>query len=92
MVNYTDYYDDTNTYLAIWADTLMVQNDIYEIKERFSIHCRRLCKTTEIFVAIENIFFYLIFTLTHLVFGFLIFVYIYIYIYIQKYHKIKIQF
>ena len=43
-------------------------------------HCRRLCKTTETFVTIENVFFYLIFTLTHLVFGFLIFVYIYIYI------------
>ena len=46
-------------------------------------HCKRLCKTTEIFVAIKNVFFYLIFTLTHLVFAFLIFfVYIYIYIYI----------
>ena len=32
-------------------------------------------------MTIENVFFYLIFTLTHLVFGFLIFVYIYIYIY-----------
>ena len=31
---------------------------------------------------IENVFFYLIFTLTHVVFGFLTFVYIYIYIYI----------
>ena len=38
-------------------------------------HCRRLCKTTKIFVTIENVFFYLIFTLTHIVFGFLIFVY-----------------
>ena len=43
-------------------------------------HCRRLCKTTEIFVTIENVFFYLIFTLTHLVFGFLIFVYLIYYI------------
>ena len=34
---------------------------------------------------IENVFFYLIFTLTNLVFGFLNFVYIYIYIYIYKY-------
>ena len=32
-------------------------------------------------VTIENVFFYLIFTLTHLVFGFLIFVYIYVYIF-----------
>ena len=60
----------------------------------------RLCKTTEIFVRIEKVFFYLIFTLTHFVFGFLIFVYnfiifyniynfcisfIYIYIYIYVY-------
>ena len=36
-------------------------------------------------MAIENVFFCLIFTLTHLVFGFLIFVYIYIYIYICIY-------
>ena len=43
-------------------------------------HRKRLCKTTEIFVTIENVFFYLIFILTHLVLGFLIFVYIYIYI------------
>ena len=54
-------------------------------------HCRRLCKTTEIFLTIENVFFYLIFTLAHLVFGFLIFVYyiyiysVYIYIYIYIY-------
>ena len=48
-------------------------------------HCRRLCKTTEIFVTIENVFFYLIFTVTHQVFGFLIFVYMYIYIYIYIY-------
>ena len=39
-------------------------------------------KQPKIFVRIENVFFYLIFNLTHLVFGFLIFVYIYIYIYI----------
>ena len=42
-------------------------------------HCRRLCKTTEIFVTIEYVFLYLIFTLTQLVFGFSIFAYIYIY-------------
>ena len=36
-------------------------------------------KATEIFVTIENVFFYLIFSLTHLVFDFLIFIYIYIY-------------
>ena len=42
-------------------------------------HCRRLCKTTEIFVRIENVFFYLIFTQTHLVFGFLVFVYIFLF-------------
>ena len=42
-------------------------------------------KTTEIFVTIENVFFCLIFTPTHLVFGFLIFIYIYIYIYIRIY-------
>ena len=42
-------------------------------------HCRRLCETTEIFVRIENVFFYLVFTLTHLVFGFLVFVYIFLF-------------
>ena len=41
----------------------------------------RLCKTTEIFVRIEKVFFYLIFTLTHFVFGFLIFVYNFIIFY-----------
>ena len=39
-------------------------------KKHFQLsHCRRLCKATEIFVTIENVFFYLI--------------YIYIYIYIS---------
>ena len=57
-------------------------------------HCRRLCKTTEIFVTIENVFFYLIFTLTHLVFGFLIFVYIYMYvcIYVSEYQISQIMY
>ena len=41
-------------------------------------------------MTIENVFFYLIFTLTHLVFGFLIFVYIYIYIHIYIYIYIYI--
>ena len=49
-------------------------------------------KATEIFVTIENVFFYLIFSLTHLVFDFLIFIYIYIYIYIlfklKKYRRV----
>ena len=53
-------------------------------------HSRRLCKISEIFVTIENVFFYLNFTLTHLVFGFLIFVYIYIYIYVYIYIYILI--
>ena len=33
------------------------------------IHCRRLCKTTEIFVKKKHVFFYLIFIPTHLGFG-----------------------
>ena len=41
------------------------------------------------FVTIENVFFYLIFTPTHLVFGFLIFVYIYK-LYPMKYKYINI--
>ena len=43
-------------------------------KKHFQLsHCRRLCKATEIFVTIENVFFYLIY------------IYIYIYIYISAF-------
>ena len=50
---------------------------------------RKLCRYL---LKIENVYFCLIFTQTHLVFGFLIFVYIYIYIYIYIYkHILKLQ-
>ena len=60
----------------------------YSVKQP-DTHCRGLCKTTEIFVTIENLFFCLIFTRTHLVVGFLIFL-LCIYIYIYRHISIQI--
>ena len=52
-------------YIYIKQKTLIFSSQIF----RKDTHCRRLCKTTEIFVKKKYVFFYLIFIPTYLGFG-----------------------
>ena len=64
-------------FLFLKKISVVLRNLPHCVSNNRNVHCRGLCKATEIFVRNKNVSFNLLFTPTHFVFWLIIFIYIF---------------